>query len=65
MKNFKVEVPLPRSIVDPIFGDHDPVSVEQTSDAPEYAEANTELREMNQDIRDKEGRDVKHWKDLI
>ena len=65
MKDFKIEIPLPRSIVDPMFGDHNPVPVEQSPDAPEYAEANADLRELNRDIRDKEGRDVKTIKDMF
>lgn len=62
--NIKVTVPLP-AVSDKLFGDHDPVPAEQTPDAPELAEANEQLRQINRDIRDREGRDVKTIKDML
>ncbi len=62
--NFKIEIPLP-AVSDKLFGDRAPVPIEETPDAPEIAEANEQLRQMNRDIRDQDGRDVKTWKDVI
>lgn len=62
--DFKVEIPL-RKIADKLFGDKEPVPIEQTPNAPELADANEQLRQMNRDIRDRDGRDVKKWSDVL
>lgn len=62
--NIKVTVPLP-AVSDKLFGDREPVPVEQTPDAPELAEANEQLRQINRNIRDREGRNVKTIKDML
>lgn len=56
---------MPAWIKDRIFGDHDPAQAQPEPSALELAEANSDLAEMNRKIRDQEGRDVKHWKDVI
>jgi len=63
--NFKFNVPLPAKIKDRLFGDHDPAPIEKTPSAPELAEANKALEDMNQQIRDQDGRDVKIIKDMF
>ena len=62
--NIKVTVPLP-AVSDKLFGDREPVPIEQTFDAPELADANEQLRQINRDIRDRDGRDVKTIKDML
>jgi len=62
--NIKVEIPLP-AVSDKLFGDHEPVAVEQTPDAPELAAANEQLRQINRELRDRDGRDVKTIKDML
>lgn len=62
--NIKVTVSLP-AVSDKLFGDHEPVPIEQTPDAPELADANEQLRQINRDIRDQDGRDVKTIKDML
>ena len=62
--SIKVTVPLP-AVSDKLFGDHKPVPVEQTPDAPELAGANEELRQINRELRDRDGRDVKTIKDML
>lgn len=64
MMNFKVTIPLNR-IEKQIFNDHDQQPIAQTPSDPELAEANKEMAEINRDIRDKEGRDVKTWRDML
>ena len=63
--DFKITVPLPDSIKDRIFGDHPSAPESETPSAPELAGANDELKKINADIRDKDGRDVKTWKDVF
>ena len=63
--DIKITIPLPASIKDRLFGDHDPVPIEQTADAPELVDANEQLRKINRDIRDRDGRDVKTIKDML
>jgi hypothetical protein len=62
--NIKVEIPLP-AVSDKLFGDHAPVPIEQTPDVPKLAEANEQLRQINRNIRDRDGRDVKTIKDML
>ena len=62
--NIKVTVPLP-AVSDKLFGDHAPVPIEQTPDAPELADANEQLRQINRELRDQDGRDVKTIKDML
>jgi hypothetical protein len=62
--NIKVEITLPAAS-DKLFGDREPVSIEQTPSAPELAEANEQLRQINRDIRDHDGRNVKTIKDML
>ena len=62
--NIKVEIPLP-AVSDKLFGDRAPVPIEQTPDAPELAEANEQLRQINRELRDQDGRDVKSIKDML
>jgi len=62
--NIKVEIPLP-TVSDKLFGDRKPVPIEQTPDAPELAEANEQLRQINRELRDRDGRDVKTIKDML
>jgi len=63
--DFKITVPLPAKIKDRLFGDYDPVPIEKTPSAPELAEANKVLEDMNQQIRNQDGRDVKTLKDML
>jgi len=63
--DFKIEVPLV-PVSDKLFGEHNPSPPEpETPSAPELAEANAELKQINAEIRDRDGRDVKSWKDVI
>lgn len=62
--DFAITVPL-RKLADKLFGNKEPVPIEPTPDAPEYAEANQQLQEINQDIRDQEGLDVKTLRDML
>jgi len=63
--NFKFTVPLPAKIKDRLFGDHDPAPAEKTPSAPELAEANKAFEDMNRQIRDQDGRDVKTLKNIL
>jgi len=63
--DFKITIPFPASIKDKLFGDHDPAPIEQTPDDPGLADANEQLRQINRDIRDRDGRDVKTIKDML
>ena len=63
--DIKITIPLPASIKDRLFGDRDPAPIDQTPDAPELADSNEELRKINRDIRDRDGRDVKTIKDML
>lgn len=63
--DFKVEISLPQKIKDRIFGDNPAPPGPETPSAPELAEANAELKQINAEIRDRNGRDVKTWKDMI
>ena len=63
--NFKATIPLP-SVARKLFGDHNPAPPEpETPSAPELAEANDELKQINVEIRDRDGRDVKTLKDML
>ena len=61
----KITVPLPSSIKDRLFNDHDPVPIENTPDDPEFDEVNEQLRQMNKELREQEGKDVKTIKDMF
>lgn len=62
--NIKVDIPLP-AVSDRLFGDHEPVPIEETPSAPELADANEQLRQMNRELRDRDGRDVETIKDML
>ena len=59
IKEIKVTVPL-SSLAARIFGDSDPVPMEETPSAPEYEEANAEMKDINKQIRKQEMKDL--WK---
>jgi len=63
--DFKIEISLPQKIKDRIFGDHPAPHEPETPSAPELAEANAELKQINAEIRDRDGRDVKTIKDML
>jgi len=57
IKKVSVEIPLPRRIVDPIFGDREPVRLEESESAPELKEANEQLKALGKSVRKQEGID--------
>jgi len=67
LNNLKISIPLTGlAPVKSFFGDHDPAPPDpETPSAHELAEANAELKQINADIRDRDGRDVKTIKDML
>jgi hypothetical protein len=66
LDNIKICIPLTGlAPVKSFFGDHDPVPIEKTPSAPELAEANKAMDDMNQQIREQDGRNVKTLKDML